>query len=187
MLTTKVTLISTRTAIADFSLSSKLSMREILLCSILAVVGSGCGDAAKFVRPTPPPSVAAFVTAEAAANLDTDGRVTLPGPLDLPHPQITEAHARALADAYRRIHLPQVIGVMEEDRGAGINASKLRACGRAYYAEPAMEELPPDVTPATLRAYGPRWLITFCGRAGNPEVRRSRLRHLSPGSFILSH
>jgi len=170
MPTRKATLVSARAAIAGLSVTSHRTMRKILLCSGLVVVGSSCDDAAEVVRPTPPTSVAAFVTAEAAANLDTDGRVILPGPLTQPYPQITESQARGFADAYRRIHLPHVIGVIERDRGGGIDVGKLRSCGRAYHVEPAIEPLPPNVLPAARRAYGPRWLITFCGSAGTPQV-----------------
>jgi len=114
--------------------------------------------------------VTAFVTPEVAANLDADGRLILSGPLELPYPQITAERARELAEAFRVIHLPMIVQVMEKDRGAGINVSQLRVCGRTYYAEPTVEPLPPTVGGAFRRAYGPHWVVSLCGRSGVPEV-----------------
>ncbi len=143
-----------------------------LVVGLAATVGfaSGCDDAQSLVRPRDPSSVAAFVTGEAAANLDANGRLILSGPLDLPYPQITAERARELAEAFRVIHLPMIVHVMEKDRGAGINVSSLRVCGRTYYAEPSIEPLPPSVHPGLRRAYGPRWIVTLCGASGLPEV-----------------
>lgn len=145
-------------------------IRSALRLGAATVSFFGCHDAHTPVGPRMPSQVAAFVTGEAAASLDREGRLILPGALELPYPQITAERARLLADAFRRIHLPGIIQVMERDRGAGINPSNLRACGRVYYAEPAVEPLPLTAGPAAVRAYGPKWIVTLCGPTGVGEV-----------------
>ena len=51
-----------------------------------------------------------------------------------------------------------------------LDPSRLRVCGRTYYAEPAVEPLPPTVGPAFRHSYGPQWIVTLCGASGIPEV-----------------
>lgn len=140
-----------------------------LSCMALALLS--CAPESQSVAPSAtPPSVRDFVAGEAANHLTGRGEIVLGGPLELSRVQISEERARDLADAFRFTHLSGIIQFIEKDRGADIDPNKVRACGRAYYAEPAVEPLPDEVGPALQRGYGPFWIITFCGSTGQREL-----------------
>lgn len=150
------------------TLCSRRSLRS--LAYLLSLFAFACADVHPPIAPALPTSAAAFVTPEVAASLTTAGQFPTPTPLSLQYPQITAVRARELADAYRRIHMPQIALYLTEERGAPVVPSRLALCGRSYYAEPSLEPVAPDVNMALRRAFGPHWIVLFCGPGGDPQV-----------------
>jgi hypothetical protein len=116
------------------------------------------------------PPIARLVVGEAANRLDDHGRFILDEPLDLPYPQITATQAVSLADAFQKVAIVGLLQALEDERGGGINPAAMQVCGRIFYAEPAVEALPAEVLPGVRRAFGPHWIVNYCGASGKPEV-----------------
>lgn len=137
---------------------------------IATFLACGCGETPEILQPAKPPPVGAFITLSVQASLDRDGLFPVPPPIESPYPQIPEVRARELAEAFRKTHLRNVIGILEEDRGGAINPEQLSVCGRTYYVEPSIEPVPPGVTSPARRHFGPWWVLSLCGLAGLPQV-----------------
>jgi hypothetical protein len=150
-----------------------LTSRTAWRVFFLLVTGFGCISCTSdgpVIEAEPLPLLARVVVGEAANRLDDQGRFVLDEPLNLPYPQITATQAVALADAFQKVAVVGILGALEEERGAGINPAAMKACGRVFYAEPAIEALPAEVLPALQRAFGPHWIVNYCGASGKPEV-----------------
>ena len=133
----------------------------------------GCDDPS---RPTPPfdPRVdPAWVTGEAAAALDrTTGRFN--------HPAVAGRHVSADAAriiavaAERRVGDAFLAGnirtVLAEERGAPIAFGTLSPCGRPLYVTGPHGSFPVRTPAFLVRAVGPQWAVSLCGRDGKSQL-----------------
>ena len=142
---------------------------RVLLPALLAW---GCTERGLNAPPESPKagSLNTMVVGEAAARVDAAGLFVMSAKaVDAKRPSLTEANARRLAAIYARDYGPIMRATLEGHRRAAIDFSKLSACGRTFYAESSLPDLP-DAVPAGLRrANGPYWLVTLC-EIGVPAV-----------------
>jgi hypothetical protein len=112
----------------------------------------------------------AFVTGDAAAALDADGRFVLSFAKSWSRPELTEAEARRFGDVYVTQFVPTLPGFFERSHGQSIDFASLRSCGRAFYALSPYVEPSADVIQAFVNQVSPRWLFTYCNASGLPSV-----------------
>lgn len=119
------------------------SHRSRLVFAVLgAALGSavlaGCDQTVERVPTLPTPSrsvlTSSLVTGEAARHLNADGQFVLPSPGATQFAIISEADARARAEAWVRDFGQFNRPYLEMYHGAPIDFSKLRVCRRVYFA-----------------------------------------------------
>jgi hypothetical protein len=109
-----------------------------------------------------PPEIHRFVTAQAAANLGSDGRFLLAPPAAPDsRPIISAERAGELALASVRTWGPSLHRAWEQDRGGPINLAGLRAGPRILFARTPYGRFPDGYHPAFARTYGPYYLVTL--------------------------
>lgn len=146
--------------------------RALLVAASACFLMVACDDAAGPENPVSsvPPDVRAWVTGEAAAQLDPDGHFILPAPAPSnTGPIISEERAECLAMAFIRTFLwsddavpgfEPLIQELEREHGRQIDWRRVKPRReRMYYAASAHEELPADVPLYLRRAFGPAYLI----------------------------
>ncbi len=127
----------------------------------------GKSDSAAINAPVSRDALAAMVTG--AARTASDGSLILKGPITTLAPQIDAARAHALAAAWAREAIPMLRTRLERDHGGPVE-NDLTACGRTYYAAPAVQESSASMPDPIRREYGPWWIFGMCNRAGTPEI-----------------
>lgn len=116
--------------------------------------------------------LARMVTGEAAARLDASGAFIMSNDAargTAVRPQLTEARASQYAAIAARDFGPLTRSDIEKERGGRVDFSSLAPCGRTFYAESPLPDLPVEVSDAARRGYGPWWLVTLC-QGGDPAV-----------------
>jgi hypothetical protein len=116
------------------------------------------------------PRLSQFVTGNAAAALDAEGRFSLADP-SAPgnRPIIKAERAGELALSYVRSFGPSLKGVWEEERGAPIDINTLRADGRILYAATPYGAFPSGFHPGFETAFGPYYLVPLTS-GGKPVL-----------------
>jgi hypothetical protein len=139
------------------------------LAVLLAV---GCTDRATLNAPAQARDVSRFLTSDAATRLDASGALVVPTePLTLSsRPTVSRAHAQQLAAVYARQFGPLIRSTIERDHRGPIDFAHLTLCGRVFYADAPVEELPDNVSDPVRRAYGSWWLVSLCGASNLPTV-----------------
>ena len=131
----------------------------------------GCGETERETHSVAPRQVSLrndFVTPDVARHFDASGLFVLPPHHDAGGQLLDEARAKEIARLWTRDYGPFMRGTLERDRGAPIVLSALMVCGRAYYAEPPWEVA--GHLPFVRRAFGPKWLVSFCAPDGSSHV-----------------
>ena len=152
---------------------------RIPLAVAIAFSAAGCGDDATGPNSdgfTTPPNVRAWVSGNAAARLDANGRFVFPEPAAPgPTPIITRAEAGELGVGFIRSFFANphatgnTKGIVEADHGGPIAWSDVRLDDRiAYYAESPYEPLPENIPLRTRRYFGPHYLLPM--RTGRERV-----------------
>jgi hypothetical protein len=146
--------------------------RQRSLRALAALAGAfGCEREPFRAAPSAPgPSVAPYVTGQAALALTPDGRVMLPDPRSPDGtPIISEERARQLAAAYIRTYGRFHLGKLEKQRGTKIGLASLRIAPRAYFAQTPYGPTPPGFHPMVRKSHGPYYILTL-NDGGTPVV-----------------
>lgn len=146
------------------------ALRRIGFVVVLAAALS-CGGHDEINAPRTTHLSASYVSGEAAAALSPDGQFVLKGPMpggDMP--ELSSDQSRKLAIAAVRSWGPPTLLRLQQYHGAEIDIGALSPCGRVYYETAAYEPLGTGVYRPVRVAYGPKWIVFFCGRSGDPEV-----------------
>ena len=147
--------------------------RHVLLVGFVFLVA--CSGQPAALSPesdlSPPGDIRGYVTPDLASLLDNQGHfmmVVQPG-----SDEISAEQAEALADGYLRNNVPMLLEALQNDRGGPIDLTLLTRCRQTLYAESAFERLD-GAAPETLRrAYGPYWIVAFCGSHGAGDIQVS--------------
>lgn len=112
--------------------------------------------------------VTRFLAPDVAARLDASGHFVdaASGPASANRAVLSAAHARQFAEIYAHDFGPGMRPTLEHDRGQSIDFSRLASCGRTFFAESQVDELPAEVSAPTRHMYGPWWLVTLCDPSG---------------------
>ena len=118
----------------------------------------------------------AMVTGAALAALGPDGRLALPLP-NPPAPAISLSEARTQTLQFARYVTNNVLlrsGVEDGRGGFWVDPHLMTLCGDAYfmrsYFGPINHDSLGEPGLSILRRYGPRWMITLCGAANDPQM-----------------
>jgi hypothetical protein len=113
----------------------------------------------------------AWVTGEALAALDTEGRFRFPlGTAVLGELPVDTARNQGLLFARWRLNSSFGRGMVEGQREAFVDAGRLAECGRGYLRRSPYGP-PPDSVPASIRqTLGDFWVVPFCDRPGVPAL-----------------
>lgn len=109
-----------------------------------------------------PPDLQRYITAEAAAGLNSDGRFALAAP-SAPgdRPIISAERAGELALASVRTWGPSLHRSWERESGRSIDLASLRVGGRILFARTPYGSFPDGYHPAFARTFGPYYLVTL--------------------------
>lgn len=117
-----------------------------------------------------PPEVRAYVTGDAAQNLETGGRFVLAAPpAQVDGPLITSERAGEFAVAFARTWGRFYQEDWSKERGSLVDPASLSADPRIFYAETSFGRVPDGFHPAFRRSYGPWYLVTLV-QGGKPAV-----------------
>lgn len=111
-----------------------------------------------------------YVTGEALAALDGDGRIRLPDLHAADGSEIDKARAVDLARAFVHDYGELGRGQYEQDRGASIDLAALRPCARSFYVPSSYDTESSGVSDFGRRYIGAHWLVSFCSREGIPAI-----------------
>jgi hypothetical protein len=113
----------------------------------------------------------AWVTGDALAALDTDGRFRFSlGTAVRGELPADTARSQALLFARWRLNTAFWRGVVEGQREAFVDAGRLAECGRGYLRRSPYGPAP-DSVPASIRqTLGDFWVVPFCDRPGVPAL-----------------
>jgi hypothetical protein len=116
--------------------------------------------------------VTRFLTPDVAARLDASGHFVdaASRPASAGRAVLSDGRARQFAEIYARDFGPGMRPTLERDRGGSIDFSQLNSCGRTFFAESQVDELPAEVSAPTRHIYGPWWLVTLCDPSGTPVL-----------------
>jgi hypothetical protein len=121
----------------------------------------------------PSKSITRYLSTEIASQVDEGGLLRIPSTDRVSaagRPIISEQLARELGETLARSIAGSVAEVIDHDRGGRIQYTALRTCGRAFYAESPLPDLPAEVPDYVRRTYGPWWLISMCDAMLTPVV-----------------
>jgi hypothetical protein len=148
-----------------------LAFRRALAIAAGLTLAAGCGsEDYGVVEPSSPPDIRAYVTAEAATNIDPTGHFILEGPQapdDLPMIDAERARALAIAEmkTYHRFFLPQY----EKEHGAPIDLKSLEVDPRILFVQTPYARVPDGYHPTLRQLFAPVYLVTFLQR-GRPVI-----------------
>lgn len=125
-------------------------------------------DAATPTSPTPP-ALAAFVTADVAAQLNPDGTFPLPAPVS-DRPIISAAQASQYAELVVRQYASTIAPDLEAQHGGPVDFANARSCGAPLFARSAFTSLPADFPDGLVFHFGSYWLVPICGGSGVREL-----------------
>jgi hypothetical protein len=134
----------------------------------------GCSDDGKVasapatVRPATA-SVSRYMSDTSRALLDDSGRFVLASignKSAAGREIIAEDRARALAAALAKRFDGSILRIVEREHAASILPEALHACGRTFYAESPVGDLPAEIPSVVRRFYGPQWIVTLCDVVG---------------------
>jgi hypothetical protein len=147
--------------------------RSLAAAATLAVLATGgCTERATLDAAARPRDVSRFLVGDAATRLDPSGTLVMPAepPTRSSRPTVSRAHAQQLAAVYARQFGPLIRSTIERDHRGPIDFAHLALCGRVFYADAPVEELPDNVSDPVRRAYGSWWLVSLCGASNLPTV-----------------
>jgi hypothetical protein len=114
----------------------------------------------------------AWVTGAAREAVLPSGLLQLAVIADAVLPEIDEARARALANAWLLDIAPQLASAFSRDHQSRVHAQSMSLCGRVYYANSAHTPVELNAPLSAIRALGPSWLVPMC-QDGRPVVTLS--------------
>jgi hypothetical protein len=139
--------------------------RSAALAATLAVLtASGCTESATLKAPAPARDLSRFLAGDAATRLDASGALVMPAepPTRSSRPTVSRAQAQQLAAVFARQFGPLIRSTIERDHRGPIDFAHLTLCGRVFYADAPLEDLPDKVSDPVRRSYGSWWLVTLC-------------------------
>ncbi len=148
-----------------------LAFRPALAIAAGLTLTAGCNlEDHGVVEPSSPPDIRAYVTGEAATNIDPTGHFILEGPQapdDLPMINAERVRALAIAEmkTYGRFFLPQY----EKEHGAPIDLKSLEAGPRILFVQTPYARVPDGYHPTLRQLFAPVYLVTFLQR-GRPVI-----------------
>jgi hypothetical protein len=139
------------------------------LAILLAV---GCTERATLNAAAQARDVSRFLVGDAAARLDASGTLVMPTQPLTPssRPTVSRAQAQQLAGIYARQFGPLIRSTIERDHRGPIDFAHLTLCGRVFYADAPLDDLPDNVSDPVRRAYGSWWLVSLCDASTLPTV-----------------
>jgi hypothetical protein len=165
---TKQCLSTVNTSLLEGGMNGRIFARLLTVAFPIAACDQARPIPTEFV--TRHPDVREYVSGDAAARLDREGRFILPEPRapdDIPI--ITPSRARELAAAFLRTWGEPLLIPWERQRGGAIDLGNLRLSPDVYFAETPHARFPDGFHGAYRRMFGP-WYILHFTSGGEPVL-----------------
>lgn len=143
---------------------------EALVVLLLIVALVGCGDRAPSLAEPRLSRIELLVTPDVAAMITSEGMFRPTVTAGTADALLGTADAHRLANAWIRTFGPTASQFWSAARGAEIDWTSLKRCGRIEYAESAYDLGSVAETSLVRTLLGAVYLITYCGQSGAPEL-----------------
>lgn len=131
---------------------------------------TGCSGRAATMPNDESAALRAAITNDVASHMTADGQFALRPDLTDPRPILGEMDARAIALTAARRTGHMIGRKLEAEHGGPIEYSRLRSCGRGFFARTPFADLPQNLPPEAVYYLGSHWIIPVCSPAGSEVI-----------------